>query len=390
MSNQIFYVNRIGHGSDPITLLNGFGYSGGPTPGANYSVGFTLLNFNTTILAWNLYGNVSGGFVAGAGGPGWATRQQNCKFSVVQSTGEVIMQSELPYTQAGFFLGAAINIGIVLGLNGWSIQWVGGWHGHFEAGWSNTFNESTEISIDLLNIIISIIAYYLQKGNGTATKPAPPTPIYKPYQFYAQSNNAIPDKFNTPLTVTPTVAVRIDFSQYVPFLAALNRTCSSFGGGIQFGPLIGLGFPVNLQVGGIQVNNAVFDIWTGAGSGNYDSYYGREYRATVYRYSGSWPGGTFNNPGAGPFTPYEVGVQYVWSWGIDLTLGVWMSLAICYCFSFSPTFTFNLLSTLGINTNVQSGVSEVLTVAGGINSGYLGEAMRPMEVVFETPEGVTV
>lgn len=389
---QIIFVNRIGNGADPISLVNGFGYAGGNPPGVEYTATFSLLNFNTTILAWNMSGNVNGGFFAAASGPAWATRQQTCQYAVDVNNGALVFHSTAPYSQAGFVLGASLNASITFSIKQWQAQWVGGWDGHFQSNWNTIFAGSTEIVVDILNILINVILDLLQKKGNKETLLQRKS-LYTLYQFYADSSSPIPGlkDADAPLTLTPQLSLKIDFANYVQPLRVLNTALDKVGGGIGFGPLIGIGLPIHLTVCGLQLDGATFPL-TGAGSDSSyvqvdTTYSGRSYNSNIHSYSGVFPNALGSSQ---TYTPKMVGIQYQWSWGIDLTLGLWLSVKLCAGLGFSPSYTFNLLQALGINTNLQSKVQQTLTTTSGIQGSYLSVLAPDREVVFEFPDGSLV
>lgn len=394
MSNkQVFYAEWLSHGVRPVNLLNGFGYWGGKTPAVVYSKGFKLFDFNTTVLMFKMKGIVDGSFFAGMGGPGWATQQYQCKYEVIPTAeSSLVLHASAPFSQAGFLIGSAVEVAMTITVEEKKIKIKGKpWKPKIVTEWKSIFSGTVALTLDILNLIINAILSQMQKNKSGDAKQEPKSgsPKYYGWYFFDQSFDYIPSIYdNGKLTISPAFAVQIDLASYVAALRGLNTALGKIGGGLSFGPLFGLAFPVHIQVKGIAVDDAVFELWKGGKKESYDSNFGMSYNGTLTRYKGTYPGNNFGNTSYA-FTPSRCGMQFTWSWGLDIRVGVWICLALCYGVMFTPSIGFNLLSLLGVKTDLQSGVTETLYTKD-VKQGYLAQHMTPYEVVFDLPDPAAV
>jgi hypothetical protein len=176
------------------------------------------------------------------------------------------------------------------------------------------------------------------------------------------------------------MALKLDLSQFISPVRAFNEALSVVGSEVQFGPTFGFGFPIHIQVEGVVLDEGVYSVSEQTTDDTGLITYVSSQNNLI---DGVPPGNLFSNS----YRPTTVGFRYKWSWGIDLTVGVYARITIFMVLSIQPQFTFGLLELLGIDTSVQGGVRGDLTNNSfTFSNDIAGRGPWPVEVVFEEPD----
>lgn len=387
MSSNLYTCQRLTSGDKPvISLVNGFGYAGGTTPAVFKEYDFAILNTHFSALAWVFDVHVNGSFILGFGGPGWGTGMYDNELNIGNTSDNrtVSLGGGGPYTEAGFLFGAQLKFNIHVQIKAWKgVRWVGGWHGHFENIWGTITDATSEATLDLIQLILAGIEYLVNRGQGGPL--AEITRKLKPAEGVPHAGWGLLDSTTEPLKAVaegsttdllPQLTVRLDLSQFITPIRVFNEALSKIGSGVQFGPTFGIGLPLHVQVEGVVVDNAVFGV-SGRRSASAKNYYDSTQGNVI-------SGRAASNLATAGYRPTRVGLRYKWSWGLDITVGVYCKISIFYVLSVSPEFHFGLLALLGINTNTQSGIRGDLTNSSfAYQQQVARDVPQPLEFVFD-------
>ncbi|GMU51501.1 MAG: hypothetical protein AMXMBFR33_06470 [Candidatus Xenobia bacterium] len=390
MSKNLHTTHRLTSGDqDVVSLVNGFYYSGGPTPGVFQEYPFIILDESFTALAWNFVLAVKGSFLLGFAGPGWATGMFNPEL-VVGHFGDttLTLAGRTPTSEAGFLIGAQLKFEIRVRITGWAgVRWVGGWDGYFENVWATIVDVNQQATIDFIALLLTAIEVLARRGEGGAL--ADISKKLKPSTAVAHAGWGMTDSSTSLIPAAPSgntreliprMTLKLDLSQFISPVRAFNEALSVVGSEVQFGPTFGFGFPIHIQVEGVVLDEAVYSVSEQTTDDTGLITYVSSQNNLI---DGVPPGQIFFNS----YRPATVGLRYKWSWGIDLTVGVYARITIFMVLSIQPQFTFGLLELLGIDTSVQGGVRGDLTNNSfTFSNDIAGRGPRPVEVVFEEPD----
>lgn len=386
MSANVYTCPRLSSGDkDVVSLVDGFAYWGGPTPGIEKRWDFAILNTGFNALAWRFDINLNGAFITGVAGPGWGTGTFNNELVVGNgSDTRLSLGTGAPYTEAGFLFGAMLKFAFRIRVSGWvGVRWVGGWRGHFENVWGTISDNSFQGDIDVLMCIIKAIQFAVKKFGSSPLQAVldnlkPATPVGRAnWSLTHKTTGALAAITEAPTDLLPQLALRLDIAPWSPWVQAFNRSMSSVGSEIQYGPTLGIGFPIHIQVLAVVCDDIDFEV-TGTHEAQAKTYYDTD---RGHRISGTLPTG-FGTPG---YRPDSAGLRYKWSWGLDFTVGCYASINIFWVLGLTLQYWWPLLSLLGADMTVQS------DVRGGLTNSFQYERLlghddgSGVEVVFEEP-----
>jgi hypothetical protein len=258
--------------SDPMDLSSGLPLLpvlGAARAGISASSrSYKLIEFPLLIICVRLKITVYGGYGFGIVGPAVAFLGKNVN---VDRANLPSKQGQLTLTftdglrmQAGAFVGAYVAAGVNASAEIWSPR---PWYKFWANTWSNLFKIEKDFKVDLLDLMIKLITYLLQKKGNPATltedkqNKLQETKLgVKSFGMAGNSNAVRPD-----LTATPEVTAPLNLANYVPKLKEINLALAKIDGGISFGPTAHLQYPVTLNIDGFTVEGGVL----GANSGDY-------------------------------------------------------------------------------------------------------------------------
>lgn len=402
----------------PISLANGFGYGGGPTPGIFNQECFTIVNTNFTFLAWKFTIQITGEFFAGYAGPGWATGSKfNQLYVETGANGDISLGVALPYTEAGFLIGVFLTLSLYFNISQYYVTVVyDGWDSHIETGWKYVSQFRTQIPIDILQVLLAVIAKFVKNGQKQSTFQKTNIAAFRtgfPWKMTDSTTtpvlgtgdtgtdcavtgevNAVgivgvaclgPTVTTTTTDLNPGMNFRINLVPYIPEIGQFIDKLSAVGVTIQAGPTIGLTWPIHIKVTGVVLDGTVYPV-TGThmvndvpytdSAGNQSS---QDYKFYDCASSTGTPGFDQN------YVPGSAGLQYTWSWGIDFVIGVFASFTAWGVANVTIEIDIALLAALGINSTIQTGITGNVT-GSFIPRGIVSQIPQLAHVIFEHPD----
>ena len=365
-------ATRLATGSQ-VGLLGGFSYyTGKPAAnnGATYSTGGTVFKTNGTDLGiFYFVGSCEWAFNVGLFGPVWSHSTVVSGTCYPKSEGgrvDLVCDRSRTITTAGMQFGCDLILNFqcqVEYLAGY--EWVGGWDGYPARVWRTAFSIPLQsIKIDLFKVLETLIRFILAKsGKASPTQLKNTTAnggLFGNFMLEESRTNGLPCAYNGILQMLPALALRIDLVQYVPPLAAIQKSLRAALGNLAAGPTFGIQFPLQISI----------CLITASGVGGMPAPAANvDYRVPYF--SNAKP----------------TNIKGVWNWfyGIDLSVGVFFSISAAQIFSYDTEVHFGLLQAIGVTP---TGFSALVTGCGPASN--VGQAtaqadwpgMEVPEIVF--------
>lgn len=353
--------------SDPLDLCKGFAlFPGLGAARAGISSGgksAVILKKSANLLV--LKGDFSFSYevLMGVCGPSYAIKYD------LEGTGsgkQIDMKVSNDEMWAGFFIGVTIQFPMYGKVEYWKPgHWYSPWKGH----WHDLGSFSIDPRIDLLGLILYAIIKIL--GSDSAL---------------AQVNNFLPGlvgswgftAFNTEgfvkgggtMKAEPVMNIPINIIPLIPEIGEVDEALNKIGLKIASGPNIGIGIPVSVDLGKVDLDGHAYE-------------------------NPSWNSGGFSATGDDdvPTDPQNMSTRVTHTPGLTFLIGWFASASLFKLFRISATLNLDVLGILGLKIDLGTYNNTLSNTVGSefvdsCDSCGAGQTASPVKVIFEEPEAV--
>lgn len=313
--------------SNPLDICspNAFAYFGaGKSVDAGRQINGTIFDLHPSLVLWNFDFNLGYGLFLGLCGPAVALQMHLAGSYDSQSITVDVSQDEI---QGGLVFGITLQLSLNFAIHKATLHWVKeGWKSHLERTWSTAFSAQVGIQLDMISLILGVVVKMLEEGDNKNTLLQKVNNINSnlvgSYGIFDDVINgfAAEGKFN----VNPAFSLPINLVPFIPGLAQVNEGLEKLMGGLFIGPTIGFALPSSTVFKELIVGGTTYSNLQVAGS----------------RVTGT-------AVGSAPADD-NLKVNFEESPGFDIALGLGANLSVLKLFSVGFSFTFDLISLLGI------------------------------------------
>ena len=314
-----------------------------------------LFNYGATVLFWRIKASAYYSFFIGFVGPAVAFQlNSDVTLSNVQAGGQVAVNISSQQMTAGLEMGFAVGGGISLKQD---LYLPSSWYSPWKFAWKTVLDITIQFQIDFLQLLFELISYLLSQGAADGLweedSSAPLSRLsggISTFQMLGSSLNQIGR--DTSLTATAGFTLPVNLVDIFPPLRQFALALEHIKGELSFGPALGFGIPVDLEL-------ESFTVQGGLSSGTTANYGSLTYNNNGVVASGPTAFSTTANA-----TRLTTNVSYTSSFTVLLSCS--FCISVCKLFSFSLSVpSLDLLNLLGLPRptlgTVNSSVSTDLT-----------------------------
>ena len=366
--------------SDPLNLCDGFSLvpkseSDRRSKGVSHTIAGTVFELNNiNLLLFRLGANAKYEVYMGFCGPAYAIKME-CEGTAENDKLELtIGEDEIA---AGMIFSLILEFSINLRLDLLKIDKIvwKGWHPRLETHWKKLVDAGIKLDFDVLEVLYEIIwAVIGHKGgeNAEVLEEIFTDTFRSSWGFYDSRPNSYVKNYGE-FAAYPGLNLQIDLSGKFPDWNTANKALSPFHSHISFGPLVGFQIPVKVSIKSVSLDTTKYS----------DVKFSRETETISCTTDGTTPGDA---------TTMNVELEH--TVGFDIVFGAFCHVTLAKLVNCGASVSFPLLSLFGLDVHGKSysnklsntigtTVAEACSTCGPMPTAF-------MEVIFETPNGLTL